>query len=1374
MRSSSLCWHGVEARSEWAVLGSLVLRFLAGDLFINHVAVSKANLLDLSCSNLYLQLCRGLPGDGENTRPSAAVAVVLAAHPYLRARLKAVPRYGSNMVDTVGKQLETVFTDMLTLLFAGRLKKSVSVAVTKVLVGTQEYQRRFELSYSAMGCCQGPPPPHPGPGAGAVLQEVRLEEDMPKVSMERHGHAKQLVVCFGAASIGTRGGWGADAVLRACCKVVCRSRGAGQRRCRVVLVDEHRTTRVSSAVNGKQPCEEDLDHEQPTKPADWKPPAGQVEQRLVRPAWSQQPDQPVRGLMWCPVVAHRKPPQAPGSSQSATPAAASEPGPSTPPPAKRNKRTKAEPPAEPSQPGKGKGKAQGMAAKAKPAPQPGRWLDRDCNAALNMQRIGESRWRPLELCCWPEQGALPAKGKEYTGLGYKRLRDKPPKAQEQQPAVAHLQAPAPGPAEQGNSPSASQGASQSAGPQGSLDKSNHGKPSVRASTDKQPSQLPATLSGSGAGQNGQSTVQGASTPPTNSSGVGSNLKALSPMEANNVQDTLLRVSALIQKFAEGRSERTTPIQGLKRALDLLITDAQAQFASVQLIRDTMDCALLVALIGAPDIYLESNRLQRLGGTGTAADVVASSSCAYLHWNDADLSQPPIDWQQLSVHAGLQQLSAVPIKASDKVLGILTLGFKDKSDHRGANSMWSTYMQLVAASITSLVKDGSMAKYQALVKDLHDTADIDTLVHKVVVHMRSVLGHTSNHQVWYRVALTATNNMAATIFDDLMQVPASLMQRGLSNQSTNSSFKMLKEVQAQAGVMRTTVAMKSTVMKISVHNRQQVMIPDVQKLINQSGNVSIDIFNTRLIKPPTSVLVFPLKVKQHIFGVIFCMSSVQTDFNDVSPRLREVCEVMSPHLLLLLNNTLLKDYKVVQNAQPVSSEGGSVSGSRNQSFSGRSINDSGGVNMSAESFVFAQSRSSTGALVTGLTEKLNQKRIKSSMDFAGNAHLGDLQVTNCLGEGGFAKVFRGLWRGLVVVCDDGKNEKMVMKNAHEIAILGALSHPNIVQAYTCMTDVLVAELLSQCLRHASPALLSSSALKYLAGMEERTCHIEVIELCDLGNMSTALKNSVFQVAQPDKMLAQVLAANGGVEPTAGGPEGNREGRLPLGAKVHMRTLLLTLIEIASAMGYLHRMGVVHCDLKPANVLLKSSNMDSRGFTTKVSDFGLSRVEDDDNNSSFPFNSCGTAAYVAPEALICNKKVNSSVDVYAFGILMWEMYTGQRPYGNLKQQQLVEEVVMRGLRPKFPFDAPQPYVALSQACWSGSAHARPTFDEVLTTLNSMLNTLNPPDGSLYYPAAAHQQAPLQQPMQYEASNVAAMDAAPANGTPTGYRGSYPQVQ
>ncbi|KAJ9522393.1 hypothetical protein QJQ45_008318 [Haematococcus lacustris] len=91
---------------------------------------SGADISNLSCMNLFLQLCRDLPGDGENTRESAAVAVVLAAHSDLRACLEAIPRYltDTNMVDHVGEQLQTAFGNILTLLFAGRLKKSVSLA----------------------------------------------------------------------------------------------------------------------------------------------------------------------------------------------------------------------------------------------------------------------------------------------------------------------------------------------------------------------------------------------------------------------------------------------------------------------------------------------------------------------------------------------------------------------------------------------------------------------------------------------------------------------------------------------------------------------------------------------------------------------------------------------------------------------------------------------------------------------------------------------------------------------------------------------------------------------------------------------------------------------------------------------------------------------------------------------------------------------------------------------------------------------------------------------------------------------------------------------------------------------------------------------
>ncbi|KAJ9517276.1 hypothetical protein QJQ45_009184 [Haematococcus lacustris] len=111
-----------------------------------------------------------------------------------------------------------------------------------------------------------------------------------------------------------------------------------------------------------------------------------------------------------------EPPQAPGSSQAATPAAASELGPSTPPPAKRSKRTEAKQAAEPSQPTKGKGKAQGKAAKAEPAPQPG--------SAQHAAHWGEQVASTGAVLV---ASALPAKGKEYPGLGYKRLRDNPRK-----------------------------------------------------------------------------------------------------------------------------------------------------------------------------------------------------------------------------------------------------------------------------------------------------------------------------------------------------------------------------------------------------------------------------------------------------------------------------------------------------------------------------------------------------------------------------------------------------------------------------------------------------------------------------------------------------------------------------------------------------------------------------------------------------------------------------------------------------------------------------------------------------------------------------------------------------------------------------------
>ncbi|KAJ9509359.1 hypothetical protein QJQ45_001799 [Haematococcus lacustris] len=205
----------------------------------------------------------------------------------------------------------------------------------------------------------------------AALRGLVLEEEAAIESQKRWGTRKQLVVFFGNAGIGTRGGWGAKAVLQACRKVVERA-NSGKPTDRVpgkvVTVDEFRTSRVSSIMNSPQPCEEELDRSKPARPEDWKPKPGQVQNRLLRSAWSKRFE----------ALLHQ-----------ATPG------------------------------------------------DLGKWVDMDCNAALNLQRAGESKWRPLELCRWEHRGAAPAKGKEYPALGFKKLRDRAPKALAQQP-VAHL------------------------------------------------------------------------------------------------------------------------------------------------------------------------------------------------------------------------------------------------------------------------------------------------------------------------------------------------------------------------------------------------------------------------------------------------------------------------------------------------------------------------------------------------------------------------------------------------------------------------------------------------------------------------------------------------------------------------------------------------------------------------------------------------------------------------------------------------------------------------------------------------------------------------------------------------------------------------
>ncbi|KAJ9532636.1 hypothetical protein QJQ45_010728 [Haematococcus lacustris] len=116
----------------------------------------------------------------------------------------------------------------------------------------------------------------------------------------QHYHQERGVAVFLGAGNFSQGGWKAGAVRAGFRKVVEQpSRpSTDPRPDRLVIVDEFRTSRVSSSVHARQPCELHLPANQP-RPADWVPPAGQVNHRLLRPAWSLRHAKCVRGLKWC-------------------------------------------------------------------------------------------------------------------------------------------------------------------------------------------------------------------------------------------------------------------------------------------------------------------------------------------------------------------------------------------------------------------------------------------------------------------------------------------------------------------------------------------------------------------------------------------------------------------------------------------------------------------------------------------------------------------------------------------------------------------------------------------------------------------------------------------------------------------------------------------------------------------------------------------------------------------------------------------------------------------------------------------------------------------------------------------------------------------
>ncbi|CAF96778.1 unnamed protein product, partial [Tetraodon nigroviridis] len=162
--------------------------------------------------------------------------------------------------------------------------------------------------------------------------------------------------------------------------------------------------------------------------------------------------------------------------------------------------------------------------------------------------------------------------------------------------------------------------------------------------------------------------------------------------------------------------------------------------------------------------------------------------------------------------------------------------------------------------------------------------------------------------------------------------------------------------------------------------------------------------------------------------------------------------------------------------------------------------------------------------------------------------------------------------------------------------------------------------------------------------------------------------------------------------------------------------------------IHLEGVVTRDLAARNILINSN------LVCKVSDFGLSRVIDDDPEAVYTTTGGKIPVrWTAPEA-IQYRKFTSASDVWSYGIVMWEVMSyGERPYWDMSNQDVIK-AIEEGYRLPAPMDCPPGLHQLMLDCWQKDRAERPKFDQIVSILDKMIrnpNTLKTPVGTCTRP-------------------------------------------
>ena len=157
------------------------------------------------------------------------------------------------------------------------------------------------------------------------------------------------------------------------------------------------------------------------------------------------------------------------------------------------------------------------------------------------------------------------------------------------------------------------------------------------------------------------------------------------------------------------------------------------------------------------------------------------------------------------------------------------------------------------------------------------------------------------------------------------------------------------------------------------------------------------------------------------------------------------------------------------------------------------------------------------------------------------------------------------------------------------------------------------------------------------------------------------------------------------------------RIPIGPT----EILTYATEMCKGMKYLHNKRIIHRDLKSPNILVGFDNK------LKISDLDSHTLAHPEESAKISVR--GTPNWMAPE-LIRAEKCCGKVDIWSFGVIIWELVTREEPYKNLNSNQIIFGVGSNRLKLPIPCKCSPVLASLMTSCWKTPASARPSFSRL----------------------------------------------------------------